>query len=66
MDSQARRGAPQARNLELALMMLVIVGGLPAVAVSLWFLWRGDLAAEVRWTFTVLVLTGWLAAGSAE
>jgi two-component system nitrogen regulation sensor histidine kinase NtrY len=68
MESQARRGAPQARNLELALMMLVIVGGLPAVAVSLWFLWTLDTldrAPEVRWTFTVLVLTGWLAAGSA-
>ena len=65
MESQTRRGAPQARNLELALMMLVIVGGLPAVAVSLWFLWTEGLAPEVRWTFTVLVLTGWLAAGSA-
>jgi PAS domain S-box-containing protein len=65
METQTRRGAPQARNLELALMMLVIVGGLPAVAVSLWFLWTQGLAPEVRWTFTVLVLTGWLAAGSA-
>src|SRR5688572_18249181 len=65
MESQTRRGAPQARNLELALMMLVIVGGLPAVAVAMWFLWTLGLAPEVRWTFTVLVLTGWLAAGSA-
>src|SRR5687767_3952436 len=68
MESQTRRGAPQARNLELALMLLVIVGGLPAVAVSLWFLWTLDTldrAPEVRWTFTVFVLTGWIAAGSA-
>jgi len=65
MDSQHRRGAPQARNLELALMLLVIVGGLPAVLVALWFLWREDLAPEVRWTLTVIVLTGWIAAGSA-
>jgi two-component system nitrogen regulation sensor histidine kinase NtrY len=35
------------------------------VAVALWFLWGGDLATEVRWTFTVVVLTGWLAAASA-
>jgi two-component system, NtrC family, nitrogen regulation sensor histidine kinase NtrY len=65
MDPQARRGAPQARNLELALMILVIAGALPAVAVSLWFLWRNDLQPEVRWTFTVVILTGWIAAGSA-
>ena len=65
VDSQTRRGAPQARNLELALMLLVIIGGLPAVAVALWFLWTEPLNAEVRWTFTVLVMTGWIAAGSA-
>lgn len=65
MDSQAKRGAPQARNLELALMLLVIGGGLPAVGVALWFLWAGNLSPEVRWTLTVLVLTGWIVAGSA-
>lgn len=65
MEQQTRRGAPQARNLELALMILVLAGGLPAVAVSMWYLWRTDLAVEVRWTFTVVVLTGWIAAGSA-
>jgi nitrogen fixation/metabolism regulation signal transduction histidine kinase len=65
MEQQTRRGAPQARNLELALMVMVIAGGLPAVAVSLWFLWRTPLDPEVRWTFTVVILTGWIAAGSA-
>lgn len=65
MESQTRRGAPQARNLELALMTLVIIGGLPAVAVALWFLWRREHAPEVRWTLTVVVITGWLAAASA-
>ena len=65
MESPIKRGAPKARNLEVALMLLVIVGGLPAVAVSLWFLWRPEVDAEVRWTLTVLVLTGWIAAASA-
>lgn len=65
MDSQAKRGAPQARNLELALMLLVIGGGLPAVGVALWYLWSSELTPEVRWTLTVIVLTGWIAAGSA-
>lgn len=65
MDSQQKRGAPQARNLELALMLLVIGGGLPAVAVALWFLWTSGLTVEVRWTLTVIVLTGWIVAGSA-
>lgn len=65
MDPQARRGAPRARNLELVLTLLVLGGGLPAVGVSLWFLWQQDLPPEVRWTLTVIVLAVWFAAASA-
>ncbi len=65
MDPQTRRGAPKARNLELALTLLVLGGGLPAVGVSLWFLWRQDLAPEVRWTLSVVLVSVWLAAASA-
>lgn len=59
------RGAPQARNLELGLTLLVLAGGAPAVGVSLFFLWRLDLTPEVRWTLTVVVLLAWLMAASA-
>ncbi|GMV20469.1 MAG: histidine kinase [Acidimicrobiia bacterium] len=59
------RGAPQARNLELGLTLLVLAGGAPAVCVSLYFLWRLDLTPEVRWTLSVVVLLAWLMAASA-
>jgi len=59
-----RRGAPRARNLELALTLLVLGGALPAVAVSLFFLSRYDMSPEVRWTLVVVILAAWWAAAS--
>lgn len=65
MDSAPRRGAPRARNLELALTLLVLGGGAPAVAVALYFLWTIEpLSLEVRWTLTTLVVMVWIAAAS--
>jgi two-component system, NtrC family, nitrogen regulation sensor histidine kinase NtrY len=61
----ARRNAPRARNLELALLLLVLGGGLPAVAIALIYLWAEPHAIEVRWTGSVIVLGVWLAAASA-
>lgn len=63
--TDSRRGAPQARNLELALTLLVLGGAAPAVAVSLFYLWRTDLPPEVRWTLTAIVVVVWIAAASA-
>jgi PAS domain S-box-containing protein len=60
-----RRGAPRARNLELALMLLVFGGGLPAVAVTGYYVWTRDLTPEVRWTLLAVVLGVWIAAASA-
>jgi two-component system nitrogen regulation sensor histidine kinase NtrY len=65
MDSLPRRGAPQARNLELALTLLVLGGAAPAVVVSLVFLWRSELQPEVVWTLTTLIVVVWLVAASA-
>jgi PAS domain S-box-containing protein len=65
MFDQRRRGAPRARNLELALTWLVLVGGLPAVLVTTWMLWRADATPEVRWTLLVIVYGAWLVAASA-
>ncbi|MBM3750261.1 MAG: PAS domain S-box protein [Acidimicrobiia bacterium] len=63
--TESRRGAPQARNLELALTLLVLGGAAPAVAVSLFSLWRTDLPPELRWALTTIVVGVWLAAASA-
>jgi PAS domain S-box-containing protein len=64
------RGAPRARNLELSLTVLVLVGALPAVVVALYWLWRPvpvdqGFSAEVQWTLTVLILGAWIGAMSA-
>ena len=64
-DSSPRRGAPQARNLELALTLLVLGGAAPAVGVSLYLLWLRELNPEVAWTLTAVILVVWLAAASA-
>lgn len=58
----ARRGAPRARNLEVAIFLLVLLGGLPAVVVSGVFLWRQELTPEVRWTLVVLIGAVWIGA----
>ncbi len=70
------RGTPRARNLELSLTLLMIVGGLPAIVIALWCLWTakaiaptlgwdGDIPSEARWTLTVVVLGAWLIAVSS-
>jgi len=60
-----RRGAPRARNLELALTLLVVAGGLPAVVLAFVLLFRQDFTPEVEWTLVVFVLGAWLVAASA-
>jgi two-component system nitrogen regulation sensor histidine kinase NtrY len=65
MEQQSKRGAPQARNLELAIALLVVGGAFPAVSVSLWFLWTQVQQAEVRWTLTIVIVVMWIASGSA-
>src|SRR5688500_11763841 len=60
-----RRGAPRARNLELAITLLVMGGGLPAVVIAFIYLWTQPMPPEVRWTLVVVVLGAWLAAASA-
>jgi PAS domain S-box-containing protein len=65
MLDHRRRGAPRARNLELALTWLVLGGGLPAVLVTSFLLWQQDYTPEVRWTLMVVVFGVWFAAASA-
>ena len=61
----ARRGAPRARNLELALTALVLVGALPAVAVAGYYLWSTPMTPELRWTLSALITIAWIGAASA-
>lgn len=57
--------APRARNLELTLTWLVVIGGLPGVVVSLVLAWMYVEAAELKWTLSVLVVLAWVIAASA-
>jgi two-component system nitrogen regulation sensor histidine kinase NtrY len=47
--------------LETRVALIVLLGGLPAVATALVWLWTADHGVEVRWTLTVVVVAGWLA-----
>jgi len=60
-----RRGAPRARNLELALTLLVLGGGLPAVILAGIYLITQPHPSEVRWTLIVIVIGVWIVAASA-
>jgi PAS domain S-box-containing protein len=62
-----RRGAPRARNLERVIGLLVLVGALPAVVVAGYFLWtQEELAPEIQWTLSIVVVGAWLLAASAS
>lgn len=55
---------PRARNLELSLTWLVIIGGAPGVIAALVMAWHYDMAAELRWTISVIVVLAWVIAAS--
>src|SRR5215208_3046478 len=50
--------------LESRIPLIVLGGGLPAVIISLIWLWTGEHGIEVRWTLTVLVMVAWLGAAA--
>ncbi|MGE5834068.1 MAG: sensor histidine kinase [Acidobacteriota bacterium] len=60
-----RRGAPRARNLELMLTWLVLLGGLPAIGIAVFYLFSQPHTPEVRWTLLVVVFLVWVGAASA-
>src|SRR5262245_33226912 len=70
---KARRGdAPGAvrtrtvhRSLEQAIVVLVLIAGLPAGLALLYLSWGQGYTFEVRWTLTTVVLAVWLGAASA-
>ncbi len=50
---------------ERRVLLLTLLGGLPAVVVALAFLWTGGHDAKVRWTLTLLIVGVWWFAGLA-
>jgi two-component system, NtrC family, nitrogen regulation sensor histidine kinase NtrY len=48
---------PRARNLELSLTLLVLIGGAPAVVTALVLIWGAALAADPKWSF--LAVSNW-------
>lgn len=54
---------PQRKKLphDRIVLLYALLGGLPAVIVSLWFLWIvGDVTSKVQWTLSVLIGGFWL------
>ncbi|NIM47757.1 MAG: PAS domain-containing protein [Gemmatimonadales bacterium] len=43
------------------ILLMIVVGAVPAVVAAMLLLWLGDLTAKVQWTITVVVI-GWWAA----
>ena len=59
-----RRAAPRSRNLERAVGLLVVGGGVPAIALAAYLLWRSPLATNDRWTLLAIAVGIWLMAAS--
>src|SRR6185436_13526590 len=53
------------RSLEQAILLLVVIGGLPAALALFYLSWGQGYTFEVRWTLTTVVLAVWLGAASA-
>lgn len=47
-------------TFERRLLLLALLGGLPAVLILLLFLWSEEYTAKVQWTLTLLILSVWL------
>ncbi len=59
MDSERRR--KRKPRYERRIFALALGTGLPAAALALFLLWRGDFAARTQWTLTIVLVVVWLA-----
>ncbi|MEK6300352.1 MAG: ATP-binding protein [Acidobacteriota bacterium] len=62
-ESRARSKAhppPRARNHDLRIFLMSLMGGVPAVVVAMFLLWDGSYTDKVKWTLTVVVAGCWL------
>ena len=53
------------RSVEHAVLLLVVIAGLPAALALLFLSWGQDYSFEVRWTITAVVLAVWIGAAIA-
>ncbi len=52
--------ASEPPRLEGNVFRLALLGGLPAVAVSLVLLFRGDFSGQLKWTLGVVIVAAWI------
>ncbi|HSR67259.1 MAG TPA: ATP-binding protein [Acidobacteriota bacterium] len=45
---------------ETRVMLLSLLGGLPAVGLVMYLIWWGDYTAKVQWTVSVVLLAAWI------
>ncbi len=50
---------------EQRVLRVAILGGLPAVGVSLWLIFTGDLAGRTQWTLAAIIVAAWIGAAYA-
>src|SRR6266542_470994 len=44
---------------ESRILLLTLLSGTPAIALSLWLLWRVEATSTTRWTLSIAVLAAW-------
>jgi PAS domain S-box-containing protein len=53
------------KNLEIAVVRLTLIGGLPAIGAALWLVWSAPHGPEIRWTLTLLLPAIWIGCAAA-
>ncbi len=61
----SHRGVPRSRNLERALMLLVLMGAAPAMALAFYFLWTEPFSPQIRYTLAGLIVAVCLGAAAS-
>jgi two-component system, NtrC family, nitrogen regulation sensor histidine kinase NtrY len=66
MRSRAAHKAPEQKfNHDTRIFFMAMASGLPAILISMLFLWFGDFTSKVQWTLTVFIVSLWLGFGAA-
>jgi two-component system, NtrC family, nitrogen regulation sensor histidine kinase NtrY len=60
-DVRKRRGL----TYELRIALLSLAGGLPALLIALFLLWRADFGPRLQWTLSLAVLLSWVGIAAA-
>ncbi|HTI63222.1 MAG TPA: ATP-binding protein [Gemmatimonadaceae bacterium] len=64
MASERAAGPARAPHHERLVFRLALLGGLPAVVITLALLWRGGYSGKVQWTLGVVAVGAWLIAAA--